>query len=173
MLSKLSTFQLKFHFYKIICPEDHETEYFKNISCSIVKNINGSSAIFGHADLLLPMTVMNFHAKLIHKVSNSYYLDFKFEYCNGFGNFAPLINIIVDSVKKYSKNLVRSCPYPPNISMELLNLPSDMFSSVLSIVPIPRGDYIFNVDLFDQNKKRFYYFSLYISLSQKKGRKKV
>ena len=161
------------HFYKIKCPDDNKTDYLRNISCVISKTDNGISVVSGFAYLVLPMTYINVHFKLLHKVSNSYYLDFQFEYCGSLGAFAPLVNVIMDSIKKYSKNVVRTCPYPSNIRMEIINLSSEAASAVLAIVPLPRGDYILYIDVHDQNQKRIHYLSLYLSISQRKGRKKI
>lgn len=153
------------------CPEDHESDYFKNISCIITKTKNGFSAISAHADLILPVTFMNVHIKLLHKISNTYYVDFQFEYCSSFGAFAPFLNSIMDNVKKYSKNLVRTCPYPPNIRIEVTNYSTDLPQSILAFIPLQKGDYIMHADVFDQNKKRMYFFSVYVSMSQRKRRK--
>ena len=118
------------------------------------------------------MDYMNFHVKLLHKVSNSYYLDFQFEYCGSLGAFAPLVKIMMDSIKKYSKNVIRTCPYPSNIRMEVFNFPSEISSLILPLIPIPRGDYILYMDMLQPNRKKIFFCSLYFSLSQRKDRKK-
>ena len=163
--------KLNKRFYKIECPNNTESEYAKNFVCKVSKNTNGTTTITAYFDLIRPLNYIGLNYILFHKTSNQIVLNATYEYCSSFGNAHPLVQFLLNSFKKFSKNFIHPCPYEPTLKMGMENWSFDANNISMPLIQQRKGDYKISFDCIDRRGKLIFYFHVHCLFTQRKAKK--
>ena len=95
------------------------------------------------------------------------------EYCSLYGNFSPIVRIVIEFSKKYSNGLVHACPYVPQKKIGVENFPAEeLLNKALKVFAdtfkVKRGEYIATYTSRDRKGNVTFYFKSFVTVSQKK-----
>jgi len=157
--------------------KENETIYMKNVVCQLHKVERGSNGVTVHVDLQIPMNNIFINFQLAHKTTDRLLINITFDYCSFYNNLPPFFNVIIDSLKEFSSNLIHACPYSPQNELGVKNLPAsqigtDLLNKFQAILVNRRGDYSSSTILTDKKGRLIFYFKCIVIISQKRGQKK-
>ena len=150
------------------CPKNNESVYTTNFVCGISNDRNESFAITAYADLILSINFLELHYILLHKTTNKVVLNVTFEYCSSFGNAHPFVQLILNTFKKYSNNLIHRCPYVPQKRIGLEKWPFDANVPIMALIQHQKGDYKITFDCRDKQGKLIFFVHTHAWVAQKK-----
>jgi len=157
--------------------KENETIYLKNIVCQLHKVENGSTGVTIHGDLRIPVNNMFINFQLFHKTSDRQLFNISFDYCSFYNNLPPFIDVIFDSLREFSSNLIHACPYSPQNELGVKNLPAsqigtDLLSKFQVLFIIRRGEYSSSTFVTDKKGRLIFYFKCIVVIAPKRGQKK-
>jgi len=150
------------------CPKDNESDYATNFVCSINNDRNESFSVTAYADLIIPLNYVELHYIFMHRTTNKVVLNVTFDYCSSFGNAHPFVQLILNTLKKYSKNLIHRCPYSPQTRIGVEKWPFDANIPVMALIQHQKGDYKITFNAKDRHGKLIFYVHIYAWVAQKK-----
>lgn len=162
------SFQIKVRYYKLECPKENETKYFKNIVCRIENNQKTSQlSIF--ADLVLSIDYVVVTYSLTHRTSQRVAINTSVEYCKTEKYKLDIINILLDIIKTASVGLTQECPLRPAKQLGLHKFSVESLQPVISLVNFQRGDYMGEFNFYDKKRIVIFFVRSYASITKRRN----
>lgn len=127
--------------------------------------------VSAYADLVRPLTYIDFNYKLVQKSINRVLYNITFEFCSSYKDLPPYMNFILNAFKKYSNNLIHACPYKPENGIGIVNYPMEANIAFMMVMNYPLGDYLNSYYGKDKQGNLIFYIKTYSTLSQTRVRK--
>lgn len=123
------------------------------------------------ADLIRSVSFINISVDIYQRPSNLNFLNITFEYCSAYSNLSPIVQLGIEGMKNFAKDLFHRCPYLPKKRIGVENLPMAFGLPFISLMNIPRGDYKTVFSIRDQNNELIFNVQLLGTIAQKRGPK--
>lgn len=112
---------------------------------------------------------MNISMDIYRRPSNLNVFNLTFEYCSAYNNLSPIVQLSIEGLRNFAKDLFHRCPYPPKKRIGVENIPMGLGLPVITLMNIPRGDYRTVFNMRDQSNEFIFNVQLLGTVSQKRG----
>lgn len=127
--------------------------------------------VSAYADLIKPVTYVDFNYYMLQKSVNRIFYNFSFEYCSSYKNLPPYMSFIVNAFKVYSNNFIHACPYKPDKGIGIVNYPMEANIVFMMVLNYPLGDYLNSYSCKDKEGKLIFYVKTHSTISQIRAKK--